>query len=72
MPTRRMKRRVGSPFGTGECPGQDGNRAIPSVTEKASSAEDHFAPTLCSTVHWPLTTLYIVMPPFFRSPFASY
>jgi hypothetical protein len=28
-------------------------------------------PTLCNVVHLPSTTLYSVIPPFFRSPFAS-
>src|ERR1700737_848374 len=37
-----------------------------------NSAGNYLPPTLCSVVHLPSTTLYSVMPPFFRSPFASY
>lgn len=34
--------------------------------------EPYFPPTLCNVVHFPPTTLYSVIPPFFRSPFESY
>lgn len=47
----------------------DASRRRPRVTSHRAA---YFPPMLFSGFQSPFSTLYIVMPPFFRSPFASY